>query len=92
MQLQFLGATGTVTGSKYLLRHGDATILKDYGLLQSIKELQLRNWDPLPVVSKTIDAVVLTMPHVSDDINVIAPLADAIVGLRVSGATYSAVP
>ena len=29
MQLQFLGATGTVTGSKYLLRHEGSTILVD---------------------------------------------------------------
>ena len=59
MQLQFLGATGTVTGSKYLLRHGDATILVDCGLFQGFKQLRLRNWEPLPVAPKTVDAVVL---------------------------------
>ena len=48
MQLQFLGATGTVTGSKYLLRHGDATILVDCGLFQGFKQLRLRNWEPPP--------------------------------------------
>ena len=60
MQLQFLGATGTVTGSKYLLCHGDATILVDCGLFQGFKQLRLRNWEPLPVAPKTVDAVVLT--------------------------------
>ncbi len=64
MQLQFLGATGTVTGSKYLLRHGDATILVDCGLFQGFKQLRLRNWEPLPVAPKTIDAVVLTHAHI----------------------------
>lgn len=64
MQLQFLGATGTVTGSKYLLRHGDATILVDCGLFQGFKQLRLRNWEPLPVALKTVDAVVLTHAHI----------------------------
>jgi metallo-beta-lactamase family protein len=64
MQLQFLGATGTVTGSKYLLRHGDATILVDCGLFQGFKQLRLRNWEPLPVAPKTVDAVVLTHAHI----------------------------
>ncbi len=64
MQLQFLGATGTVTGSKYLLCHGDATILVDCGLFQGFKQLRLRNWEPLPVAPKTVDAVVLTHAHI----------------------------
>lgn len=42
-ELQFLGATGTVTGSKYLLRHGGRKILIDCGLFQGLKELRLRN-------------------------------------------------
>jgi metallo-beta-lactamase family protein len=63
MQLTFLGATGTVTGSKYLLQHDSATLLVDCGLFQGYKDLRLRNWTPLPVAASTIDAVVLTHAH-----------------------------
>ncbi len=63
MDLQFLGATGTVTGSKYLLRGDDATILVDCGLFQGYKELRLRNWSPLPLPPASIDALILTHAH-----------------------------
>lgn len=63
MELQFLGATGTVTGSKYLLTHKSSRILVDCGLFQGYKQLRLRNWDPLPVAPSRIDAVVLTHAH-----------------------------
>ncbi|MBE7939379.1 MULTISPECIES: MBL fold metallo-hydrolase [Ramlibacter] len=64
MQLQFLGATDTVTGSKYLLRHGDRHLLVDCGLFQGYKTLRLRNWADLPVPPTSIDAVVLTHAHI----------------------------
>ncbi len=64
MKLQFLGATGTVTGSKYLLRHGESTLLVDCGLFQGYKQLRLRNWAPMPVAAVEIDAVVLTHAHI----------------------------
>lgn len=64
MQLQFLGATNTVTGSKYLLRHGKSTLLIDCGLFQGFKQLRLRNWEPLPLPAADIDAVVLTHAHI----------------------------
>ena len=64
MQLQFLGATDTVTGSKYLLRHGKQTLLVDCGLFQGYKQLRLRNWEPLPVPPASIDAVILTHAHI----------------------------
>lgn len=64
MELQFLGATGTVTGSKYLVRHGGSTLLVDCGLFQGFKQLRLRNWAPLPVAASTIDAIVLTHAHI----------------------------
>jgi metallo-beta-lactamase family protein len=63
MELTFLGATGTVTGSKYLLRSGTATLLIDCGLFQGLKALRLRNWAPPPVAPKDVDAVVLTHAH-----------------------------
>jgi metallo-beta-lactamase family protein len=63
MDLQFLGATGTVTGSRYLLRAGGASLLVDCGLFQGFKQLRLRNWAVPPVDVKTLDAVVLTHAH-----------------------------
>ena len=64
MKLTFLGATGTVTGSKYLLSSGSRQILVDCGLFQGLKQLRLRNWGTLPVNPKEISAVVLTHAHV----------------------------
>ena len=64
MQLQFLGATDTVTGSKYLLRQGSSSVLVDCGLFQGYKQLRLRNWAPMPVEPASIDAVILTHAHI----------------------------
>ena len=64
MELTFLGATGTVTGSKYLLRAGSHRLLVDCGLFQGLKQLRLKNWQPLPVNPSEIDAVVLTHAHI----------------------------
>lgn len=63
MKLQFLGATETVTGSKYFLQSKNAQILVDCGLFQGLKELRLRNWDKLPIVPAQLDAIVLTHAH-----------------------------
>lgn len=64
MKLQFLGATETVTGSKYLISHGEQKLLIDCGLYQGVKNFRLRNWAQLPVDPKSIDAVVLTHAHI----------------------------
>ncbi len=64
MQLQFLGATGTVSGSKYLLSAGGRNILVDCGLFQGFKQLRLRNWAKFPFDPAKIDAVVLTHAHI----------------------------
>jgi metallo-beta-lactamase family protein len=64
MEITFLGATGTVTGSKYLLRFGSRSVLVDCGLYQGFKQLRLRNWERLPVEPSAIDAVVLTHAHI----------------------------
>ena len=63
IELTFLGGTGTVTGSKYLLRAGKANVLVDCGLFQGLKALRLRNWATPPVVPEDVDAVVLTHAH-----------------------------
>lgn len=64
MEISFLGATGTVTGSKYLVSSGSTRILVDCGLFQGLKQLRLRNWDRLPVDLSTLSAVVLTHAHI----------------------------
>lgn len=64
MKLTFLGATGTVTGSRYLVEHGRRRVLVDCGLFQGLKQLRLRNWAALPVDPASIDAVVLTHAHI----------------------------
>lgn len=63
MQLTFLGATGTVTGSKYLVSTSDKKLLVDCGLFQGYKQLRLRNWAPLPIAPRDVDAVILTHAH-----------------------------
>ena len=63
MRITFLGAAGTVTGSKYLFEAGGRRVLVDCGLYQGYKQLRLRNWSPLPVEPARIDTVVLTHAH-----------------------------
>lgn len=68
--IQFLGAAGTVTGSKHLLSisgGGSGTkrvqLLIDCGLFQGKKEWRERNWQPLPLDAPGIDGVILTHAH-----------------------------
>jgi len=63
VNITFLGGAGTVTGSKYLVTYRGQRLLVDCGLFQGQKELRLRNWQPLPVASDEVDAVVLTHAH-----------------------------
>lgn len=63
MRIRFLGAAGTVTGSKYLVTDGRRRVLVDCGLFQGFKHLRLRNWSPPPFDVKSLDAVVLTHAH-----------------------------
>ncbi len=63
-RLTFLGAAGTVTGSKYLVEASGKRLLVDCGLFQGEKELRLRNWAPLPISPAIIDWVVLTHAHI----------------------------
>jgi metallo-beta-lactamase family protein len=68
--LQFLGAAGTVTGSKHLINtSGDGSgrrglqVLIDCGLFQGPKEWRIRNWEDTPIPAREIDAVILTHAH-----------------------------
>ena len=62
--LTFLGATGTVTGSRYLLDTKGRKLLVDCGLFQGLKKNRLKNWDPFPVPPKEIEKVLLTHAHI----------------------------
>lgn len=64
MKIKFLGATNTVTGSKYLLTYRDKKILVDCGLFQGLKELRLKNWAEFPIKPTEIDSVILTHAHI----------------------------
>jgi metallo-beta-lactamase family protein len=64
MRMTFLGAAGTVTGSKYLLEHRDNHVLIDCGLFQGYKQLRLHNWDPFLLPVRDLQAIVLTHAHV----------------------------
>jgi metallo-beta-lactamase family protein len=67
--IQFLGAAGTVTGSKHLINTGDPSgkggfkVLIDCGLFQGAKEWRERNWRDTPLPARQIDAVILTHAH-----------------------------
>jgi len=62
--LQFLGATETVTGSKYVLEVGGSRAMIDCGLFQGLKDLRQRNWDPLPLNPASISWTLLTHAHI----------------------------
>ncbi|NGP77508.1 MBL fold metallo-hydrolase [Balneolaceae bacterium YR4-1] len=61
--IHFLGAAGTVTGSKYLLKFPGKNILIDCGMFQGVKKLRELNWEYLPVKVEEIDLVLLTHGH-----------------------------
>ena len=64
VKVKFLGAAGSVTGSRYLITAGDFRFLFDCGLFQGLKELRLRNWEDFPVDPATIDAVIISHAHI----------------------------
>jgi metallo-beta-lactamase family protein len=62
--LTFLGAAGTVTGSRFLVDVQGKKLLVDCGLFQGLKKYRLKNWDPFPVTPSEIDRVLLTHAHI----------------------------
>jgi metallo-beta-lactamase family protein len=62
-KITFLGAAGTVTGSKYLVEAAGKKLLIDCGIFQGSRELRERNWDHQPLDVSTIDFAVLTHAH-----------------------------
>ncbi len=63
LNLQFLGAAGTVSGSRYLLEADDVRVLVDCGLFQGSRALRERNWADMPVDPAEIDAAFITHAH-----------------------------
>ena len=63
IKIHFLGAAGTVTGSKFLLETSELNILIDCGLFQGIKSLRELNWKDFPVNPTSIDIILLTHGH-----------------------------
>ncbi len=63
IKIQFLGASGTVTGSKFYLETPEINIMVDCGMFQGLKELREINWQPLPIDASKIDFVLLTHGH-----------------------------
>ncbi|SCK58113.1 metallo-beta-lactamase family protein [Variovorax sp. HW608] len=84
MRIRFLGGTDTVTGSKYLLEHAGRRLLVDCGLFQGLKQLRLRNWEPLPVKASEIDAVLLTHAHLDH-----SGLVPRLIKLGFNGPVYA---
>ena len=64
VKVRFLGAAGTVTGSRFLLEIGSLKVLVDCGLFQGMKENRLRNREPFPIPAESIDIVLLTHAHI----------------------------
>lgn len=62
--ITFLGAAGTVTGSKYLVKGKQGSVLVDAGLFQGGHELRDRNWEAPPKELEEVDAVLLTHAHI----------------------------
>lgn len=63
VSIKFLGAAGTVTGSKHLLKTPELNILVDCGLFQGLKSLRLKNWQPFSIDPASVDLVILTHGH-----------------------------
>jgi metallo-beta-lactamase family protein len=62
--LRFLGACGTVTGSKFLLESGSHRVLLDCGVFQGSSELKQKNWSRPSFDPASLDAVILTHAHI----------------------------
>lgn len=64
VSLTFLGAAGTVTGSRFLISLKNRKYLVDCGLFQGHRALEEKNWTPLPIEIDQINGILLTHTHV----------------------------
>ena len=63
IKIHFLGASGTVTGSKYVIETPEQNLMIDCGMFQGLKELREQNWQQLAFEASNIDVVLLTHGH-----------------------------
>lgn len=63
VKIHFLGAAGTVTGSKFLLETPTLNLLIDAGMFQGLKDLRMRNWEDIAFDASKIDFILLTHGH-----------------------------
>jgi metallo-beta-lactamase family protein len=63
IKIHFLGASNTVTGSKFLIETQQKNILIDCGMFQGVKEIRNLNWCDLPFDTSSIDTVLITHGH-----------------------------
>ncbi|GCD89087.1 MBL fold metallo-hydrolase RNA specificity domain-containing protein [Nocardioides sp. LS1] len=61
--LTFLGAAGTVTGSRFAVDLGDERVMVDAGLYQGLPDFRRRNWEELPIPASSIEGLALTHAH-----------------------------
>ena len=64
MELEVVGAAGTVTGSKHVLRTQRATVLLDCGLFQGHRRESVDRNRKLGIDERKLDAVVLSHAHI----------------------------
>lgn len=64
MKIGFWGASGTVTGSRFLLNGSKGRLLIDCGMFQGGKQIRKRNWESFPADPASINSVVLTHAHI----------------------------
>lgn len=64
MKIKFLGASGTVTGSSYVLSSGAGqSILIDLGMFQGLPEIEKLNYEPFAYDCSQLSGVILTHAH-----------------------------
>jgi metallo-beta-lactamase family protein len=61
--ITFLGAAGTVTGSRFLVEAAGHRVLVDAGMFQGPRELRAHNWSRFQVEPASLDAIVVTHAH-----------------------------
>lgn len=63
LSIAFLGGSGTVTGSRYLLDDGETRLVVDSGLFQGARDLRSLNWAPIPEAMRGVETILLTHAH-----------------------------
>jgi metallo-beta-lactamase family protein len=64
MKITFLGATQTVTGSRFLVEEDGVRALVDCGLFQGPREWKERNWENPKIDPASIDCIILSHAHI----------------------------